>query len=48
MEGRIYAVLTFSDRRQQAEYISIGTLLCELFGTGAAYITAQTLHLITP
>ncbi len=48
MEGGIYAVLTSSHRRQQAEYIIIGTLLSVLFGTGAAYFTAQTLHLITP
>lgn len=43
-----FGELTSPDRRIQAEYIIIGTLLSVLFGTLAAYLTAQTLFLLTP
>lgn len=43
-----FGELTSPDRRVQAEYIIIGTLLSVLFGSMAAYFTAQLLLLITP
>ncbi len=43
-----FGELTSPDRRKQAEYIIIGTLLSILFGTAAAYLTSEVLALLVP
>jgi hypothetical protein len=43
-----FGELTDSNRRWQAEYIIIGTLLSILFGTSFAYLTAWIIKIITP
>ena len=43
-----FGELTSPDRRKQAEYIIIGTLLSVLFGAAAAYLTAGIMELLVP
>jgi hypothetical protein len=43
-----FGELTSPDRRKQAEYIIIGTLLSIFFGTAAAVFTSELLRLISP
>ena len=43
-----FGELIAPDKRRQAEYIIIGTLLSILLGTASAVLTAQVLRLIVP